>query len=148
MDGMSLFRKAKSAGLKVMVDGTTLKIRGPKKAESIAQQLLANKEMVLDELNRNKELDTRVILWDPETESLIQWFLDEGQYRLPTESFQLTPWQRVNDPEHFKEAILFGISVGPETTALRHGTFTADLRRLKELFHHGNFYQRRKQHEE
>ncbi|MBU0755607.1 MAG: hypothetical protein KJ645_10745 [Planctomycetes bacterium] len=72
--------------------------------------------------------------WVPETVSLILWFLDEGQHRLPAEPFQLTPWQRVVDPHLFKDALLFCISAGPEIANLRHGTFAADLKRLHELF--------------
>jgi len=72
--------------------------------------------------------------WNPETASLIQWFLEEGQHLIPDEPFQLSPWQKISNPKLFKEAIFFGISIGPEQTKLRHGTFTADLRRLKELF--------------
>lgn len=72
--------------------------------------------------------------WNPEATTLVQWFLDEGQHHLPTESFEFTPWIRVIDPEHFKEALLFDISMGPSGPRNQFGALTADLKRLKELF--------------
>jgi len=134
MDGMILLREAKSAGLKITVDGTTLKIRGPKKAESVAQQLIVNKAVVLDHLNRIEELNAGVARWDLESAPLIKWFTEKGQHLIPDEPFQLSPWQKIVDPRLFKEAIFFGISVGPDKVGLRHGTFADDLKRLKELF--------------
>ncbi len=72
--------------------------------------------------------------WDPETAALIQWFTEDGQYRIPDEPFRLSSWQLIVNPQLFRETLLFGISMGPEKTHFRHGTFKADLRRLKELF--------------
>ena len=81
-----------------------------------------------------RELDSSRDEWDPEASDLIRWFLDEGQRRIPSEPFQLSPWQRVVDPGLFKEAILFDVSLGPTGPRNHCGAVIADLKRLKELF--------------
>jgi len=50
MDGLTLLREAKKAGLGVRRDGDQLVIRGPRSAEAVAQRLLANKAAVIDAL--------------------------------------------------------------------------------------------------
>jgi len=70
--------------------------------------------------------------WEEETAVLIQWFLEDGQHRLPVIPLQLTPWLRIVDPARFKEAIHFGISVGPEKVKLWYPTFFTDLKHLKK----------------
>src|SRR5436309_100761 len=47
MDGLTLLHKARAAGLEVKTDGAKLIIRGPKKAEAVALELLAHKSAVL-----------------------------------------------------------------------------------------------------
>ena len=127
MDTLILLERAEAAGLVVTDRGHQIHIRGPKRAEPLVQQLIKNKHAVLVALKERAG-------WDRETASLIQWFLDEGQHRFPVEPFRLSPWQLIVNPHLFKESILFGISMGPEKIHILHGTITADLRRLKELF--------------
>jgi hypothetical protein len=47
MDGLTLLREAWAAGLTVQADGERLRIRGPRRAEPIAQRLIAHKAHVL-----------------------------------------------------------------------------------------------------
>jgi hypothetical protein len=70
--------------------------------------------------------------WDPEIAALIRWFIDDGQHRIPDEPFQLCPWIEVTNPNRFKEALLFDISMGTDGSRYRCGGLTDDLRRLKE----------------
>ena len=48
MDGMTLLEQARLAGLTVIVQGDKLIIRGPRRAGSVAEQLLAHKGEVID----------------------------------------------------------------------------------------------------
>ena len=50
MDGMTLLEQARLAGLTVIVQGDKLIIRGPRRAGSVAEQLLAHKGEVIDAL--------------------------------------------------------------------------------------------------
>jgi|SRR5258707_8328138 hypothetical protein len=50
MDGMTLLGEARAAGLDVQARGNRLVIRGPRRAESIARRLLAQKTLVLEAL--------------------------------------------------------------------------------------------------
>ena len=50
MDGLALLTEAKQAGLVVLVDGERLRIRGPRRAESIAQRLIDHKALVIEAL--------------------------------------------------------------------------------------------------
>ena len=56
MDGLTLLRKAWAAGLAVQADGERLRIRGPRQAEPIAQQLIAHKAAVLSALTAKPAL--------------------------------------------------------------------------------------------
>ena len=47
MDGLTLIREAKAAGLSVAVAGEQLIIRGPRQAEQVARKLIAHKSAVL-----------------------------------------------------------------------------------------------------
>ena len=47
MDGLTLLAEARAAGLTVRADGERLRIRGPRRAEPIAQRLLAHKAAVV-----------------------------------------------------------------------------------------------------
>jgi len=52
MDGVTLLREAKAAGLTVTMNGDKLVIRGPKAAEAVALRLLKNKPVVMAALRR------------------------------------------------------------------------------------------------
>ena len=52
MDGVTLIEEARLAGLTVSAKGELLKVRGPKRAERIAQNLLRHKPEVLAALER------------------------------------------------------------------------------------------------
>jgi hypothetical protein len=47
MDGLTLLQHARAVGLRVSVDGDLLRVRGPRHAEPVALQLIANKPAVL-----------------------------------------------------------------------------------------------------
>jgi hypothetical protein len=47
MDGPTLLHEARAAGLMVTAEGGRLRVRGPRRAEALARQLLAYKEAVL-----------------------------------------------------------------------------------------------------
>ena len=47
MGGMTLLDEAHAAGLAVIIDGDKLVVRGPRRAEPIARELLANKREVM-----------------------------------------------------------------------------------------------------
>jgi hypothetical protein len=47
MEGLTLLRQAHEAGLAVTIDGGSLVIRGPKRAEPLARLLIENKPLVL-----------------------------------------------------------------------------------------------------
>lgn len=55
MDGLTLLRQAREAGLAVRAHGENLVIRGPKRAELLARLLLENKSKVLIALDRPSE---------------------------------------------------------------------------------------------
>lgn len=127
MDILALLRSAESAGLKLTDLGRDLRVRGPKRAESLVRQLQENKRAILIVLKQEAS-------WDSETAELIQWFVDEGQHCLPSKAFRLTPWQGIPDPDRFKQTLLHTLSLKPDKAQLQHGTLIADLLRLKQLF--------------
>jgi len=53
MDGLSLLAEARAAGLTVRVAGDKLVIRGPRRATSVAEKLLAHKADVMQSLAGN-----------------------------------------------------------------------------------------------
>lgn len=63
MDGMSLLREARAAGLLVMVHGDQLVIRGPRRAEDVAPRLLSHKTDVVMALVNDLPPDWHV-RWD------------------------------------------------------------------------------------
>jgi hypothetical protein len=64
VDGLALVHQARAAGLLVTVDGDTLVVEGPRRADSIARQLLAHKPEVVAALKA---------AWDdPLADALIQ----------------------------------------------------------------------------
>jgi hypothetical protein len=50
MDGMTLLKQARSAGLTVLFQGDKLVIRGPRRAGPLAEQLLAYKHRIIEAL--------------------------------------------------------------------------------------------------
>jgi hypothetical protein len=58
MDGMTLLTTARAAGLVVAATGERLVIRGPRRAEPVALQLLENKTLVHDALLAEAGLHT------------------------------------------------------------------------------------------
>jgi hypothetical protein len=59
MDGMTLLRRARDAGLSAAAEGDKLVIRGPKKAEPVALLLLANKPAVMVALDEARGWQAR-----------------------------------------------------------------------------------------
>jgi hypothetical protein len=57
MDGLTLLQEARAAGLTVQADGARLRIRGPRRAEPIVQQLIAHKTIVLSALSAKRSPD-------------------------------------------------------------------------------------------
>lgn len=53
MDGLRLLTEARAAGLTVRANGNQLLIRGPRRAESVAERLLAHKGEVMEALRGN-----------------------------------------------------------------------------------------------
>ena len=51
MGGLTLLERARAAGLIVVADGETLRVRGPRKAAGLARELIAHKAEVLEELS-------------------------------------------------------------------------------------------------
>ena len=51
MDGLTLLREARAAGLEVQAREGRLVIRGPRRPEPIVRRLLAHKALVLDALS-------------------------------------------------------------------------------------------------
>jgi len=126
MDGVTLLQNARTAGLSIEVKGDLLRIRGPKRAASVARELLKNKSAVLKVIGR-KETSA---CWSAESNELIDWFIDEGQYLIPDSSFRLCPWIEVTNPARFREYLLFSISLGPEFITNKNGKLREDLRML------------------
>jgi hypothetical protein len=56
MDGLALLQEARAAGLTVQADGERLRVRGPRGAESLAQQILVHKADVLSALAAKRPL--------------------------------------------------------------------------------------------
>ena len=50
MDGLTLLRRAQSAGLRLEMAGAAIKISGPKKAEPLVRLLAEHKAQVLEAL--------------------------------------------------------------------------------------------------
>ena len=69
--------------------------------------------------------------WDPETATLIKWFLKTPP---PPEPFELHPGVTVVHPVHFWEYLRSDIAAGPGKARAYTGAFQKDLRRLAELF--------------
>lgn len=59
MDGITLLRRAREAGLRIAADGGRLVIRGPKKAEPVALLLIEHKREVLTALDKATDWPAR-----------------------------------------------------------------------------------------
>ena len=71
MDGMSLLREARTAGLTVTAEGDRLTIRGPRRTDRLAKLLIQHKADVLPLLSAGPELPTILRPGPGETEILI-----------------------------------------------------------------------------
>ncbi len=69
--------------------------------------------------------------WDPETATLIEWFLTTPP---PAEPFELYQGVTILRPEGFWEYLKSDIAAGPGKARACTGAFQKDLRRLAELF--------------
>ncbi len=69
--------------------------------------------------------------WDPETATLIEWFLTTSP---PAEPFELHQGVTVLRPEGFWDYLKGDIAAGPGKARACTGAFQKDLRRLAELF--------------
>ena len=79
MEGITFLERARAAGLRVYADGETLIIRGPRRADDVARELLEHKAEVLGQLRG----------WstpEPEIQNLLAWAseLAEQALELPT----------------------------------------------------------------
>jgi hypothetical protein len=63
VDGLRLLAAAEEAGLTVSTDGDRLVVRGPRRAEALARELIANKSRVLPYLGTYLPADWHVC-WD------------------------------------------------------------------------------------
>ena len=92
MEILSLIARAYSAGLKIFADGSQLVIRGPRRAEVIATDLISKKEEVLNVLGSVAEHDLNLSTQDynnivvpptpPEQEGFVtEWAYVDGNYR-------------------------------------------------------------------
>lgn len=60
MDGLMLLREARRAGLQVTANGDTLVVQGPRRLESVARTLLAEKPRILQALADEHEVTWRI----------------------------------------------------------------------------------------
>jgi hypothetical protein len=63
MDGLTLIQEARSAGLAVAVEGGRLVIRGPRRAEPMARQLIAHKPKVVAALRWGARHRDALVHW-------------------------------------------------------------------------------------
>ena len=79
MEGITLLERARTAGLRVHADGETLIIRGPRRAEHVARELLQHKAEVLGQLRG----------WstpEPEVRNLLAWASELAEQALELDS--------------------------------------------------------------
>lgn len=69
MDGLTLLREARGAGLQVTANGDTLVVEGPRRLEPIAQTLLAEKPRVMRALAEEQEVAWRIDAMRPQVPS-------------------------------------------------------------------------------
>jgi hypothetical protein len=73
MDGMMLLEEARAAGLIVLAEGGRLRIRGPRRAEPIAQRLIAHKDAVLGALAAQQSPARGVRVEDLDPDWRVEW---------------------------------------------------------------------------
>jgi hypothetical protein len=73
------------------------------------------------------------LAWDADMALLIDWFIEDGQHRIPAEPFRLCPWIAVTNPARFRESLLFDISLGPDFITNRNGKLQEDLYHLRDV---------------
>jgi hypothetical protein len=61
MDGVSLLAEAKAAGLAVWAEGDKLVIRGPRRAEALAEELLSRKGEILTLITRQSDVNVEAL---------------------------------------------------------------------------------------
>jgi hypothetical protein len=66
VDGLMLLRQARQAGLRVGTDGNRLVVEGPRRLETMAEALLADKPAVLRALAQEGEIAWRVEVMRPQ----------------------------------------------------------------------------------
>ncbi len=141
MDGITLLQQAHAAGLKVIAEGNQLKIRGPRRAELIAKQLIAHKPVVLDALAKQtapsvprdaQGTASPLRQWDAESSALVEFF-GTARRQLPMQPFRLTRWRFISDPAKWYAALDQDIAAGPLGVRARMGVLQEDLRLLQAL---------------
>jgi hypothetical protein len=82
MDGMTLLREARSAGLSVWADGDRLVIRGPRRAEPVVRVLIAHKPEVMTALSLppHTEAAWNIGQWSQLYREKLQVWLGSGRY--------------------------------------------------------------------
>ena len=66
MDGLTLLREARQAGLFVTTHGQSLVVQGPRRLEPVARRLLAAKASIIDALTEEQEVAWRVAAMRPQ----------------------------------------------------------------------------------
>lgn len=85
MDGLTLLRQARLAGLRVGADGDRLVVEGPRRLEPIARTLLAEKPGILRALADEQEIAWRIDAMRPQvtTQGAIPLLLARPGIRFP-----------------------------------------------------------------
>lgn len=76
MDALSLLEQAKVSGVVVQVYGDKLVVRGPKRCETLALQLLAHKADVLPLVSLGQRLNEPVKGWEPPPRHMLEIWVD------------------------------------------------------------------------
>ncbi len=66
MDGLTLLQEARPAGLQVTVSGDVLVVQGPRRLESFARMLLAEKRIVIEAPTAEQEVTWRIEAMRPQ----------------------------------------------------------------------------------
>ena len=66
MDGLTLLAEARQAGLLVTVSGDKLVVQGPRRLESFARRLLAEKRALIEALSAEQEVTWRIDAMRPQ----------------------------------------------------------------------------------
>ena len=127
MDIMTLMEQAHAAGLSVKSKGEKLVVRGPRGAEPLALQLLADKAGVIAHLRR-KRLEG--IGYSRED---FGWVLGLDISELPSPPFRLNSEMTVVDSERFLRSLRTGIGEGPNGPRARTGALQTQCQELREV---------------